>query len=72
MPEDLAVTVTLTLLEVLLPGSGFLTLTANMPAVEIEPLAVSWVAETYLVVIAELPSSTCAEGKKLLPIIVSE
>lgn len=71
MPVGGAVTVTLTVGEVLPPGFGLLTATANVPAVGAEPVAVSWLAETNLVVTAAPPNSTCAPGTKLLPAIVS-
>jgi hypothetical protein len=44
------VTWRLILEDVLCPGLGLLTEMANMPAVEAVPVAVSWVAETKVVV----------------------
>jgi hypothetical protein len=41
LPPDCDVTVTLIPLELLLPGFGLLTLTANIPALGAEPVAVS-------------------------------
>ena len=46
LPPDCDVTVTLITPELLLPGFGLLTVTANIPAEGAEPVAVSFVAET--------------------------
>jgi hypothetical protein len=59
-------------LELLLPGSGFTTVILNSPAEDAEPVAVSCVAETKVVVSGVVPSSTCAPDTKLLPVMVSE
>jgi len=52
---------------VLLPGSGFTTLILKMPAVEAEPVAVSCVEETKVVVSVVAPKRTCAPETKLVP-----
>src|ERR1700735_22652 len=70
-PPDCEVTVTLMLAEVLLPGFGLLTLTPNIPALASEPVAVSFVDETKVVVTAAPPNNTCAPLTKLLPVTVS-
>ena len=54
-----------------LPGSGFCTVTAKFPDEEALPVAVSFVAERKLVVIALLPTRTLAPLTKLEPVIVS-
>src|ERR1700683_88808 len=71
LPPDCEVTVTLMAEEVLLPGFGLLTLTPNIPALDCEPDAVSFVAETKVVVTAAPPNKTCAPLTKLLPVTVS-
>ena len=71
LPPDCEVTVTLIAEDVLLPGFGLLTLTPNIPALVSEPVAVSFVDETKVVVTAAPPNSTCAPLTKLLPITVS-
>jgi len=71
LPLGGAVTVTLIVADALLPGLGLLTLTANVPALDAEPVAVSWPAETYLVAMTAPPKSTCAPGTKLPPVTVS-
>ena len=55
-----------------LPGSGFVTLMAKVPAVGAVPVAVSCVVETNDVVSALPASITCDPLTKLLPLIVSE
>jgi hypothetical protein len=67
-----APTCRLRLLELLLPGSGFTTLILNSPAEDSDPVAVSCVAETNVVVSGIVPSSTWAPGTKLLPVRASE
>lgn len=71
-PPDCAVTVTVRLADALPPGFGLLTLTLYVPAVASDPVAVSWLAETNLVVTAPPPKIACAPETKLLPVIVSE
>jgi hypothetical protein len=71
LPPDCEVTVTLITPELLLPGFGLLTLTANVPALGADPLPVNWVPETKLVVIAAPPNDTCAPLTNLLPVTVS-
>jgi hypothetical protein len=46
LPPDCEVTVTFTAADALLPGLGFDTLSANIPAVGAEPVAVSFDVET--------------------------
>lgn len=58
--------------ELALPGSGFITLTAKVPAVGALPVAVSCVVETNDVVSALPASITCEPETKLLPLTVSE
>jgi hypothetical protein len=70
-PPDCEVTVTLMPEEVLLPGFGLLTLTANIPALDSEPVAVSCVDETTAVFTAAPPNSTCVPLTKLAPVTVS-
>src|SRR5271156_3314102 len=72
LPPDCEVTVTLIAPELLLPGFGLLTLTANVPALGADPVAVSCVAETNVVLIAAPPNDTCAPLTNLLPVSVSE
>ena len=59
-------------MELLLPGSGFTTVMPKIPAVDAEPVAVSCVAETKVVVSGVAPSMTWAPGMKLLPVTVRE
>jgi hypothetical protein len=59
-------------LELLLPGSGFTTVILNSPAEDSDPVAVSCVAETNVVVSGIVPSSTWAPETKLLPVRASE
>jgi hypothetical protein len=56
--------------ELLLPGFGFRTLIANVPAEAATPVAVSDVDETKVVVSGEPPSHTCAPLTKLPPLTV--
>src|SRR5580658_9915665 len=67
-PDD--VTVTFTAPELALPGFGLVTNTGIVPAAEAVPDAVSWVADTNVVVIAFPPNETCAPLTKLLPVSV--
>jgi hypothetical protein len=57
--------------DLLLPGSGFCTATENVPADAALPAAVSCVAETNVVAIAEPFISTSAPVTNLLPVTVS-
>lgn len=57
--------------DVLLPGFGFITEIANVPAEFSVPLALSCIDETKVVVSAEPFSRTCAPFTKLLPVIES-
>jgi len=66
-----AVTWSLTLLDVLLPGAGLTTVTANVPAEDAAPVAVSCVAETNVVWSGVVPRSTWAPFANLLPVTVS-
>src|ERR1700685_4714193 len=50
LPPDCEVTLTLIAAEVLLPGFGLATLTANIPALDSEPTAGNWVGATTGVV----------------------
>lgn len=68
----LEVTCTFIAFDVLAPGLGFWTATEIVPAVEAVPVAVSFVAETKIVLIAAPANKTCAPLTKLLPLIVSE
>lgn len=56
--------------EVLLPGSGFVTLIANVPAVDALPVAVSFAEEIKVVESAAPARFTCAPETKLLPFTV--
>jgi hypothetical protein len=56
---------------VLLPGSGFCTVTENVPALPAVPVAVNCVEETNVVVSAVVLNITCAPDTKLLPVSVS-
>lgn len=66
------VTVKFTLDDVLLPGSGFSTLTVYVPALDAFPVAVNCVAELNVVAIAFPFSNTFAPLTNLLPVTVSE
>lgn len=57
--------------EELLPGSGFSTVTAKVPAVVALPVAVSFVLVTKVVASAVVPSITSAPETKLEPVMVS-
>ena len=70
MPPD-EVTVTLKGADMLLPGFGLLTTTAKLPAVFAEPVAVSVVDETKVVLAEAPPNSACAPLTKFVPVIVS-
>ena len=56
----------------LLPGSGFATEIAKVPAEAALPVAVSFVAETKVVAMAFPETSTVAPLMKLEPVRVSE
>src|SRR5215469_2926854 len=58
--------------EALLPGSGFCTITENVPALPAVPVAVSCVDETNVVASAVLLNITCAPDTKFVPVSVSE
>lgn len=58
--------------EVLLPGSGFWTVIAKVPAEVTLPVAVSCVEETKVVESGVLVRRTCAPWTKLEPLTVSE
>jgi hypothetical protein len=66
------VTVKFTVEDVLLPGSGFRTLTVYVPALAAFPVAVNCVAELNAVVIALPFSSTFAPLTNLFPVTVKE
>ncbi len=57
-------------MEALLPGSGLTTVMPTIPAEESEPVAVSWVEETKVVVSGVEPRRTCAPEMNLLPVMV--
>src|SRR5271165_1535681 len=57
--------------ELLLPGSGFCTVTEKVPAEVALPVAVSCVEETKVVASAVVPTRTCAPEMKLLPVTMS-
>jgi hypothetical protein len=61
-----------TLFELALPGSGFTTLTAKVPADVAVPVAVNCVAETNEVASAEPASITCAPETKFAPVTAIE
>ena len=58
--------------ELLPPGFGLLTVTANVPAAACEPLAVSSVEERYFVARAAPANRTCEPLTKLEPLMVRE
>src|ERR1700676_160808 len=60
-----------TLGDVLLPGSGFLTLIVNVPTAAAFPVAVSCVGEFTVVGSAVPLKSTCAPAANLLPVTVT-
>ena len=64
------VTCTFTDPDVLAPGFGLLTATANVPAAEAAPVAVNLAAETKVVVSVAPPNVTCAPFTNSLPLIV--
>lgn len=72
LPPDCDVTVTLIALEVLPPGFGLLTLTANVPADGAEPVAESFVADTKDVVSTAPPNRTCEPLMNFDPVTVNE
>ena len=65
-------TIKFTVPELAPPGSGFVTLTAKVPAVGAFPVAVSCDVETKVVASALPASITCDPLTKLLPLTVSE
>jgi hypothetical protein len=67
LPPD-ETTLTFTAPDVALPGSGFVTVTGIVPAVDAVPEAVSWFDDTKVVAIALPPSETCAPFTNLLPV----
>lgn len=71
-PPELALAVTLIDPELLPPGFGLLTVTANVPGAPCEPFAVSCVDETYFVERAAPANRTCEPLTKLEPLMVSE
>lgn len=71
-PPLVEVTCKVSELEVALPGFGFITLTAKLPAEVALPVAVSCVEEIKVVESAEPESITCAPVTKLLPVTAIE
>ena len=59
-------------MEELLPGSGLTTVRLKFPAEAAEPVAVSCVAETKVVLRAIAPRNTCDPVRKFVPVIVCE